>query len=259
MKLAISNIAWNNEDNEKIYKLMNKYWFTGLEIAPFKVFWKYLNISELEIFKYQEKIKQYWLELVSMQWLTFWKPELQLFYNEKLLYNHLLKLIKLASKLNIKSLVFGSPKNRIYKDISKEEAIKKASIFFNKIWSEAYQKWINICIEPNPDIYWWNFLLDTFETLDFVKLVNNPWIKLHLDLWTIISNNENISKLKWVEKYITHFHISEPYLEIIKNRDEHKKIIEILKNYNWYYSIEMKWTNIENIEKTLKLISNIYK
>jgi len=259
MKLAISNIAWDNEDNEQIYKLMNKYWFTGLEIAPFKIFWKYLNISELEILKYQEKIGKYWLKLVSMQWLTFWKPELQLFNNEEWLYNHLVWVINLASKLNIKSLVFGSPKNRIYKDITKSEAIEKASIFFKKIWNEAFKKWVNICIEANPKIYWWNFLLNTFETLEFVKSVNSPWIKLHLDLWTIIANNEDITKLDWIEKYITHFHISEPYLEVIQNRIQHKEIIEILKNYKWYYSIEMKWTNVSNIDETLKLISNIYK
>lgn len=259
MKLAISNIAWEKKDNEKIYLLMKKYWFIWLEIAPTKIFDNIENIDENDINIFKEKINMYWLKLVSMQSLTFWRPDLQLFKTPNALNNHLEILILLANKLWINSLVFGSPKNRIFENISKEEAAKKASIFFDKIWKFAYSKWVNICIEANPDIYGWNFLLNTFETLEFVKKVNTPWIKLHLDLWTIIANNEDINKLKWVEKFITHFHISEPYLEIIKNRTDHKKIIEILKNYNWYYSIEMKWTNIENVEKTLKLISNIYK
>ena len=38
MKLSISNIAWKSEDDFKVYKLMKKYEYKGLEIAPTRIF-----------------------------------------------------------------------------------------------------------------------------------------------------------------------------------------------------------------------------
>ncbi len=38
MKLSISNIAWDSENDKKVYELMKKYSYEGLEIAPTKVF-----------------------------------------------------------------------------------------------------------------------------------------------------------------------------------------------------------------------------
>jgi len=261
MKLAISNIAWDKENNEQVYQLMQKYWFTWLEIAPTKVFDNFLNANQQEKKDFLDNLSTYNINPIAMQSLLFWKPELKLFdekSNEQL-FEYMVKLIDLWSDLWIKSLIFWSPKNRIYEGITKEEAIDIATDFFRKIWDYATKKWVNICIEPNPEIYWWNFMCNTRETLNFVKGINNPWIKLHLDLWTIIANNEDLNIINEVKNYITHFHISEPYLEVITDRKEHTKIVKLLRWYDWYYSIEMKWTSIENIEKALILVSNIYR
>ena len=38
MKLAISNIAWTAKQDETIYGVMKKHDFTGLEIAPTRIF-----------------------------------------------------------------------------------------------------------------------------------------------------------------------------------------------------------------------------
>ena len=38
MKLAISNIAWNKSMDVSVYKIMKKYGFAGLEIAPTRIF-----------------------------------------------------------------------------------------------------------------------------------------------------------------------------------------------------------------------------
>lgn len=261
MKLAISNIAWEKIDNEKVYKLMQKYWFTWLEIAPTKTFDNFLEVSENEIKEFQYNLNKYWVKLVASQSLLFWKPELKLFDDSSRneLKEYLIQIIDFASKIWIKSLIFWSPKNRIYEDITKNEAIEIAKIFFQEVWNYAFKKWVYICIEPNPEIYWWNFMCNTKETLDFVKYTNNPWIKIHLDLWTIIINNENINIISETKNYITHFHISEPNLEVIKEREIHHKLKNLLNWYDWYYSIEMKWTSLENIEKSLILISNILK
>ena len=51
MKLAISNIAWSEENDLSVYKLMNKYGYSGLEIAPTRIFplLPYDNLEEATI------------------------------------------------------------------------------------------------------------------------------------------------------------------------------------------------------------------
>jgi len=36
--LAISNIAWSADQDKDVYELMKKYGFSGLEIAPTRIF-----------------------------------------------------------------------------------------------------------------------------------------------------------------------------------------------------------------------------
>ena len=38
MKLAVSNIAWDSVNDNKIYNCMKAIGFTGLEIAPTRIF-----------------------------------------------------------------------------------------------------------------------------------------------------------------------------------------------------------------------------
>ena len=38
MKLSISNIAWSKEDDDKVYGFMRELGYSGLEIAPTRIF-----------------------------------------------------------------------------------------------------------------------------------------------------------------------------------------------------------------------------
>ena len=38
MKLSISNIAWLKEDDNKVYEWMSELGYTGLEVAPTRIF-----------------------------------------------------------------------------------------------------------------------------------------------------------------------------------------------------------------------------
>ena len=259
MKLAISNIAWSKEVDDKIFSLMEKYWFTGLEIAPVRTFPSLFDTEKHEIESFIKKINNYGVSAVAMQSLLYWRNDLKLFWDtSNELYEYLTKIMDFWADLWIKSFIFWSPKNRIYEWISKDEAINQWIDFFNKVWDYAKNKNVFLCIEPNPEIYWWNFMCSTEETLKFVKLINNPWIKLHLDLWTVIENKEPIDLISKCIPYISHFHISEPFLEPIQEREINKEIRDVLWWFDWFCSIEMKWTSIENIEKSLSYVSKIY-
>jgi len=84
---------------------------------------------------------------------------------------------------------------------------------------------------------------------------------VNIDLGTIIQNNENIDQVIDDIDLVNHIHISEPNLEIIKNRKLHKDLSRKLKNNNYdkYVSIEMKMQeNIEEVKKTIIYIKEVF-
>ena len=52
LKLAISNIAWDKADDEAVYAAMQQNGFTGLEIAPTRIFpeYPYENLTGAALF-----------------------------------------------------------------------------------------------------------------------------------------------------------------------------------------------------------------
>ena len=130
MKLSISNIAWDTLNDEKIYSMMEKYGFKGLEIAPTKVMGEnpYEKLEEAKIWKEEIK-KKYNLEISSMQSIWFGKTE-NLFDSkkeEKVLMDYTKKAIDFANVIECKNLVFGSPKNR---NINEGKSSKNEKEFF---------------------------------------------------------------------------------------------------------------------------------
>jgi sugar phosphate isomerase/epimerase len=153
--------------------------------------------------------------------------------------------------------VFGCPKNRAYPGRFDAET---AHSFFYSLGSFALEHNTVLAIEANPVIYNTNFLNTTSEALDFVKKINCEGLKVNLDFGTIIQNNENIDDYSDDIFYINHIHISEPNLELIQKRSEHKKLADMLKEkcYSGYVSIEMKNHDIEKVHETLLYVKSVF-
>lgn len=264
MKLSISNIAWSKEYDEEIYKFLQNNKFDGIEIAPTRIFESnpYENLKEAKNFQQYLKDK-YSLEISSMQSIWFGKTE-NIFNSDEErieLINYTKKAIEFANVIKCKNLVFGCPKNR---NISNENLENKyvAIDFFRTLGNYAMQNNTIVAIEPNPNIYGTNFINYTKEAFDFVREVNNPGIKVNIDLGTIINNNEDISIIENNIDLINHIHISEPYLEKIQERNIHKELCELLNKseYNKYVSIEMKNLNdLEGIKATMLYVNEIFR
>lgn len=262
MKLSISNIAWDPENNEKIYQLMKKYNYEGLEIAPTKIFCKnpYEKLEKSR--EWKEKLHaKHNLRISSMQSIWYGREE-RLFGTDeerKKLQSYTEKAIDFASVIECKNLVFGSPKNR---KLKKNENIDKALDFFKSIGEYAFRNNTVIGMEANPIIYNTNYINDTKSALELIKKVNSKGFLLNLDVGTVISNDENIEEIIGKVKYINHVHISEPWLKIIEKREIHKKLKSILKNENYqgFVSIEMaKVEKIEEVEKVMEYVREVFK
>lgn len=260
MKLSISNIAWPNEDNDKIYDYMKKYNFEGLEIAPTKIIPQNPYDSIIEAKDWAEDLKmKYGFEISSMQSIWFGKNEKIFGTKEErqILTNYTKKAIDFASAINCKNLVFGCPKNR---NMVKFSDYDIAIEFFKELGDYAFSQNTCIGMEANPTIYNTNFINNTLSAIDLVKKVNSKGFLLNLDIGTVLENKENIDELRGNVKLINHVHISEPYLALIENRDLHRELITLLKseNYNKYLSIEMKQQEkLFDIENTIKYVKGL--
>lgn len=261
MKLSISNIAWTTENDAQIYALMEKYGYTGLEIAPTRIFTDapYDKINEAAA--WAEKLKkEYSLCVSSMQSIWYGRQE-RIFgtsdEREFLVY-YTKKAIDFAAAMNCKNLVFGCPRNRrILADENPELGIE----FFKEVGDYAAEKGTVIGLEANPPIYNTNYINDTASAFQMIEQVNSDGFKLNLDIGTMVFNDEKITDLKQKVNLINHVHISEPGLEQIERRKIHKELKEILssESYQGYVSIEMK--NLEDInilEKKMKYVRSIF-
>lgn len=76
----------------------------------------------------------------------------------------------------------------------------------------------------------------------------------------MISNGERLRDFVDDIKYVSHVHISEPGLEPIVPRQEHKELAMLLKavGYSGDVSIEMKRTDVETVRKTLAYIAEVF-
>ena len=260
MKLSISNIAWDEENDETIFQFISEKGYSAIEIAPTRIIKEnpYDNIEEAVAFA--NKInKKYNLKISSMQ--SIWYGKQGNIFNEddaKMFIEYTKKAIDFAKNIKCNNLVFGCPKNRVIPDDIKDDEIV---YFFKELGDYAYENSTVLSIEPNPDIYGTNFINNTTQAFDFVRKINSEGIKVNLDFGTIIQNKESLDIVSENIDLINHIHISEPFLEKVQHREEHKELARILKDkgYKNYVSIEMKkLDNISQIFKTIEYVKEIF-
>ena len=261
MKVTISNIAWQPENDAEMYAFLKEKKCTGIEIAPTRIFPENPYTDLNKVANFRDKLQsEYGLQVVSMQSICFGRNE-AIFSSEderNSLLEYIKQSIDFASVLDCKNLVFGSPKNRNINPNQTEIAIE----YFSEIGKYAAEKNTVFAFEPNPVIYGTNFINTTNQALDFVKTCNVEGLKVNFDLGTVIYNEENLSILEDNLKWINHIHISEPYLEAIQKRSLHKELASILRKeeYNNYISIEMKGgSELEKIKDIIQYTQDVFK
>ncbi len=262
MRLSISNIGWPKEQDERVYSIMKKSGFDGLEIAPTRIFPQnpYEQLSSARI--WAKNLKRNWdLQISSMQSIWFGRLE-RLFGSEQergTLMNYTKKAVDFASIIGCKNLVFGCPGNRIIPaDADPEVGIR----FFKEAGDYAAQRGTVIGMEANPQLYHTNYINHTLEAVRLIKQVDSKGFLLNLDVGTMIQNREEVSELKEYIHLIHHVHISEPGLKPIKARSIHWELKELLKagSYDGFISVEMgKSEDILLIEEEMYYVGDIYR
>ncbi len=261
MYLSISNIAWDASNDEYVYGLMKKYGYLGLEIAPTRVFPNnpYDHLKEAK--EWVERINnEEGLTIPSMQSIWFGRKE-KIFGTEEerqFLIGYTKKAIDFAEDIGCNNLVFGCPQNR---NITEDSDLLIALPFFKELGDYAVEHNTVIGLEANPRIYNTNYINSTKEAIELLEQVDSSGFKMNLDVGTMIQNDEHVESLVGYVHLINHVHISEPELKMVKKRNLHRELMELLldEGYSGFVSIEMgKRDNLKEIEEVLKYVNDVF-
>jgi D-psicose/D-tagatose/L-ribulose 3-epimerase len=266
MKLAISNIAWTNEEELDIAKLLKQLGVSFIEVAPTKKWQDPLEAPQAEVDEYKKFWQDQELETIAFQSMLFNRPDFKIFESEenrRQTLEYLQEFTKFAGELGARVMVFGSPKNRQKGNLSNKKAFEIAVNFFKEIGKTAERSGVVFCIEPNPTAYNCDFVITAEQGIEIVKAANNPGFGLHLDIAGMALAGDSVAdSIKAAAPYLHHFHISAPYLEQVEEREDvqYEAAIQALReiNYNGFVSIEMKpGTSGQNLERVKKAVTFI--
>lgn len=266
--IAISNLAWSRAEDDHIFKIMANLQVSLLEISPFRESAEIKVINNGSAGNLKKRLHDYGIKVVALQALLYRFPELVIFQDKmtrKKTLNHLENVIDFASEVGAKSLIFGSPKNKLRGELEYDSAFRIATDFFGRLAERACLQQVSLCIEPTPAAYGSDFIRNTDEAVRLLKAVNNSALRLNLDIGSLVVNKENIEDtIQKSMRFIGHVHISEPFLKMITFDPKfHQRIANklITNSYSGIISIEMisqASNNADRIYKTLSFIQKIY-
>ena len=243
--LSVSNLAWAPEQNETIAALLSAHNVHLIDLAPGK-FLKGANLTDFAAIKRE---RTWWYErgfnFAGMQSLLFGTQGLNVFGTPEVqtrMLAHLEQVCVLAAELELKPLVFGSPKNRDRSGLNDAETEAIAIEFFGRLGDIAQKYGVTICLEPNAPQYGTNFLVTTAEACAFVALLNHPAIKLQIDTGTIFANHEDPNVVAQALRYAGHIHFSEPCLKPLGSHiasTSYQALAHLLATWDKPITIEM--------------------
>jgi sugar phosphate isomerase/epimerase len=262
MRLSISNIAWSPFQDKAVYEAMSKNGFTGLEIAPTRVFpdHPYEELGSARRWAGHLK-KEYDFTISSIQSIWFGRQE-KLFGSDgerSILMDYTKKAIDFAAAVGCTNLVFGCPSNRNIPENAKTDA---ALSFFNDLGTYAWDHGAVLSLEANPPIYNTNYINTTLSAIDLIKAVGSRGFRLNLDVGAMIYNGESVNDLEGSISFINHVHISEPWLEPVMERKLHGELKAVLlhNGYQGYISIEMKNTKkLDIIRQKISYVKEVFQ
>lgn len=246
MKIAVSNIAWDNRYLAEHLALLKDLGCDGVELAPSCIWPEPVFATAADRIALRDTIKRSGLELVGFHALLFTRPDLQLFADRSscsLTIDYLARLAELCADLDGGLLVLGSPRNRVLHGRRYDECMKWATDAFRTLAEACAPRGAIFCIEPlGPDET--EFIKSAREGAELVERVSHPNFRLHLDAKALIGTGENLEHaLADYGELLRHFHVGDPGLAPPgATGADHAPFGKALRRYGYrgYVSIEMR-------------------
>jgi sugar phosphate isomerase/epimerase len=264
-KLAVSNIAWNQQQEAEVLEALSQLEINALEVAPSVVWPNWQGASEEAAVQYRKQLEQRGFQIVAMQAILFAKPEATLFENNQInqkFVDHMRYVARLAHGLQAKAVVFGAPKNRRRGDLPLETAMQLAAQCFAELGSYYFEQGSCLCIEANPTQYECDFITNSFDAVQLVEMAQSKGLQLHLDSACMTLAGEDIpAAFANGKKHLRHFHASEPQLANFDQPTiDHRPIAQQLAavEFPGFVSIEMRQTSTESIKNACNFVYSAY-
>lgn len=211
MRLAISNIAWRQTEDDGIAARLISAGAQALEVAPTRLHSDPAKVSVAETASIRALWEGRGLPIVSMQSLLFGAPELTLFGPKdagEAMIERLAAVLAFAGRLGCRRAVFGSPLNRLKGARTFNEALVESAPIFRRIGIHAAAAECTFCIEANATGYGCDFITKLKEAAELVEVVADPYIGLVVDAGNMEMAGDDIDDLKHVAHLARHLHLS---------------------------------------------------
>jgi sugar phosphate isomerase/epimerase len=247
MKLAVSNIAWPCEGDNRAADILRAAGVEGLEVAPSLVWPAPAETAAADLDAYRRRWLDRGIRIVALQALLYGRPDLVLFADAAArarMADHLRAMAHVASRLGAGAMVFGSPANRRRGSMSTEAAMDVAVAFFRALADDLGEAGTVLCIEGNAPAYGCDFLTSTAEAAELVRRVDRPAVRLQIDTSTIALNGGDCAReIAAAAPLAGHVHVSEPHLvRLGTGGTDHVAAADALRRsgYAGWVSMEMR-------------------
>jgi D-psicose/D-tagatose/L-ribulose 3-epimerase len=247
MRLAFSNLAWPADLDAAVLPELPGWGFGSLEVAPTRLWADPLAQDADEVAAARAAVEARGLRVVALQSLLFGRPQFRLFGDAEArrgLADHLAGMAGLAAGLGATRLVFGSPGNRRRGDLPVAHADEIAAEVFAGLGARAADLGVCFCIEANPTDYGCDWLTDAVASTAFVRAVDSPGVRLHLDTACMaLAGDDAVERVHAGADVLAHVHASAPQLGPVgpDGPIDHEAVAGALRavDYDGHVSVEM--------------------
>lgn len=266
--LTVSNIAWYDGADPTFFRMVANAGFDGIDLAPTKI-WPGWNIPADHGASFRRTLSDFGLTAIGMQSLFFEAGRLNLFADSvqswSAFLSHIDALASIASATGAARMVFGAPANRNPGNFSDDQAWTVALERLRIIGDRLAPLGIQLCMEPAPASIGGKFLCSTDETIEFIRQVDHPSVRLTLDTAVLFYESADIQRtIIECAELIGHVHASEPALgNFDQPLVDHKAVSNALKEvaYKGAIAIEMAAKpslEHQNLARALDYVGSVY-
>lgn len=267
MPLSFSHIAWAPEKEAESLAFLKSWGLHEVEVAPLRAFGNPLLARESAVRERAEWYREQGFRIGSFQALLFGTEGLELFgspESRQRLKTYLIAVGRIAGWAGAGPMVFGSPKNRLRRELSHPKALEQASAFFREVGDACAAAGSCLVIEANPEVYGADFCVNLEQSAELVAAVASPGFGLHLDAGGLALSGENFeSTLRQATGVLKHVHASQPNLISFNVLDPiHARVAKILHEIGYIGTITIEMhSQLEEllaVDQAVSIVGKIY-
>ncbi len=215
MRFAICNETFTDRSLEAGFEAAAQLGYEGVEIAPFTLAPYITEVSPARRSQIRQTVESLGLKTVGLHWLLaktegyhLTSPDVMV---RRRTTEYLLELIRACADLGGHVLVFGSPQQRsILPGVTRRQAEDYAVEVLSGLHKELERTEVVLALEPlSPQET--NFLNTADETVQLLRRLGSPQIKLHLDCKAMSTEAVSIPELlRRHRDDMAHFHANDP-------------------------------------------------